>query len=152
LLERQPDRRIDDEQTDDKGQQPECGQVEVKTVGEAFEIALGTWLDQAQFFADDRFERRMRAFDFADQQAGHLIRHVEEPLRDADVNHQHPGHQLRLRVQRRQRQAAARHRHSIFRKIELAEHLRRDQCFSRRRQKRLQVRLSDRRRIAHFSG
>ena len=41
LLEGKSDRRIDDEQPDKERQQPERGQVQVKTVGEAFEIAFG---------------------------------------------------------------------------------------------------------------
>ena len=40
LLEGEPDRRIDDEQADKERQQSERGQVQVKTVGEAFEVGL----------------------------------------------------------------------------------------------------------------
>ena len=89
-------------------QQAERRQVEMKTVGEAFEIALRIRLDQPEFVAGDVFERRALAFGFADQQPGNLIRHFQQPLRDADIDHQHAGHQLRLHAQRRQRRAAAR--------------------------------------------
>ena len=55
LLEGKPDRRIDDEQSDKERQQAERGQVEVKTVGEAFEVALRIRLDQAQCCRRRRF-------------------------------------------------------------------------------------------------
>ncbi len=76
LLERQSDRRIDDEQADEKRQQAERGQVEMKAVGQAFEIALGIGGDQTQPVADDRFERRARALGFADQQPRDLVRAI----------------------------------------------------------------------------
>ena len=78
----------------------------MKAVGEPFEIAFGVRRDQTQFVADDIFQRRMFAFGLADQQPRKLIRHVQQILRDADVDDQHAGHQLRLHAQRRQCRAA----------------------------------------------
>jgi hypothetical protein len=40
----------------------------VKAVGEAFEITLRVWLDQAQFVADDGFKRRAPGLGLADQE------------------------------------------------------------------------------------
>ena len=78
----------------------------MKTVGEAFEIAFGIGCDQAQFVADDIFQRRGLALGLADQQPRKLIRHFQQILRDADIDHQHAGHQLRLHAKRRQCDAA----------------------------------------------
>ena len=122
----------------------------MKAVGEAFEVALRVRLDQTQFVAGDCFKRRAFAFGLADQQAGNLIRHVQEPLGDADIDHQHVGHQLRLHAQRRQYGAAVRRRCRAFRQIEVGEHFGRHQRLSRRRHEGLQVGPSDRRRIADF--
>jgi hypothetical protein len=89
-------------------------------------------------------------FGFADQKPGNPIRHVEKPLRNADINHQHTGHQLRLHAQRRQGFSVACDGYRAFGQIEIGKHLRRDQRFSRRHQERLQIRSADRRRISHF--
>ena len=96
LLERQPNRRIDDEQADEERQQAERGQIEMKAVGQAFEVALGIGGDQPQPVAGDGFKRRARAFGLAEQQARNLVRPVQELLRDADIDHQHARHHLRL--------------------------------------------------------
>jgi hypothetical protein len=79
----------------------------VKTVGQPFEIALGVRFDQAQLVAGDGFERRALAFAGADQQTGNLIRDFQQLLGNADIDHQHSRHQLRLYAQRRQQAAVA---------------------------------------------
>jgi hypothetical protein len=122
----------------------------VKTVGEAFEIALRVRLDQTQFVAGDAFQRRVFCFGLADQQAGDLIRHFQQPLGHADIDHQHARHQLRLHAQRRQQRAVARKRRRAFRQIEIGKHFRRHQHFAGRRDEGLQAGSSDRGRIADF--
>ncbi len=47
LFEGEADRRIDDEQPDEEGQQAERGEVEMETVGEAFEVGLRIGSHQA---------------------------------------------------------------------------------------------------------
>ena len=152
MLEGEANRRIDDEQPDDKGQQAERRQVEVKAVGEAFKIALRIRFDQPKLVADDIFERCALALGVADQEPGNLIRLFQELLRRPDIDHQHTRHELRLDAQRRQQGAAACLRRRAFRQLEIGKHLGRDQRFSRRRKERLQVSLSDRGRIAYFGG
>ena len=78
----------------------------METVGEPFEVAFGVRCDQTQFVADDIFQRGVFALGLADQQPRKLIRHFQEILRDADVDDEHAGHQLRLHAQRRQCHAA----------------------------------------------
>ena len=56
----------------------------MKTVGETFEIAFRIGGDQTQLIAGDAFQRRKLAFGLADQQAGKLVRHFQQMLRDAD--------------------------------------------------------------------
>ena len=124
----------------------------MKAVREAFEIALGIRLDQAEFVAGNIFERRALAFGLADQKPGNLIRQFEQPLGNADIDHQHIGHKLRLDAQRRQQRAVACQRRDAFCQLEFGKRLRRHQHFSRRRHERLQPCLPDRRRISHFRG
>ena len=78
-------------------------------------------LDQPQFVAHDIFERRALALCVADQEPGYQVRHFEQPLRDADVDHDDAGHQLRLYVQRRQQGAVARQRRAAFRQVEYVD-------------------------------
>ena len=68
LFEGEPDRGIDDEEADHERQQPECGQVEMKTVGQPLEIAFGVGRDALQLVAGDIFERFDPALGLADQQ------------------------------------------------------------------------------------
>jgi hypothetical protein len=105
LLQRKTDSRIDDEQSDDKRQQAERRQVEVKAVGEAFEIALRIRLDQVELVAGDFFKAARGLRLALPTRAGNLIRHFQQPLGDADIDHQHIGHKLRLDAQRRQQRA-----------------------------------------------
>ena len=67
----------------------------MKAVGEPFEIALRIRFDQTKFVAHHRFERRAVAFGLPDQQPGNLIRHFQQALGDADIDHQNAGHELR---------------------------------------------------------
>jgi hypothetical protein len=124
----------------------------MKTVSEAFQIARRIRLDQVELVAGDGFERRVRALCLANQQAGHLIRHVQQPLGDADIDHQHARRELRLDAQRRQQHAAAGGRRGAFAQLEIAQRFRRHQHFSRRRHEGLQACASDRGRVADFAG
>ena len=108
LLEGKPDRRIDDEEADEERQQAEGREVEVKAVGQALEIGRRVRLDQTQPVAGDALQRRARPLGLAEQQPRQLIRHVQDALRDADIDHEHVRHELRLHAQRRQHRAVVR--------------------------------------------
>jgi hypothetical protein len=124
LLEGEPDCGIDDEQADEERQHSECSEVEVKTVSQAFEIAFRAGLDVAELVAGHSVQRRARRPGLADQQPRNLIRHLQESLRDTDIDHQHAGHQVRLRAKRWQGGAAVRRWRSAFRKVQLGQRLR----------------------------
>src|SRR6185503_9583843 len=85
LLERQSDCGVDDEQAHDKRQQAESRQVQVKAVGEAFQIALRVRLNQLQPVTRDLLERNARTSCLAQQKARHLIGLFENPLGKADI-------------------------------------------------------------------
>ncbi len=78
----------------------------MKAVGEAFEIARCIRFDKPKLIADDGFERQAFLGSAPpDQQTGNPIRHFQQTLRDADIDHQHARHQLGLQFQRRQGRA-----------------------------------------------
>jgi hypothetical protein len=151
LFECEADGRIDDEQPDEEGQQAERRQIEMKAVGQALEIAFAVRRDQAQPIAGDGFKSRaIGAGFFSDQQPRDPVRHLQQALRDADVDHQHAGDQLCLRSQRRQDHAVVELWRGVFWQVEIGESLRRDQGLSRRQQERLQGSSRHRRRGACF--
>jgi hypothetical protein len=151
LLKGEPDRGIDDEKTDKERQQTECGQVQMKTVGEPFEIALRIGRDKAQFVAGNTFQRLTFAFGFANQQARKLPRHFQQILRDADIDDQHAGHQLRLHAKRWQDHAAIGRRCRALGELEVGKRLRRHQHLSRRRHEGLQIGCFDCGRVADLT-
>ena len=93
-------------------------------------------------------QRRARAFVLANQEPRNLIRLVQKPLRDADIDHQHVGHEPRLCLQRRQDRAATCRWRGALRKPKIRERFGRDQRLSGRRDEGLQARSPDRRRVA----
>ncbi len=124
----------------------------MKTVGEAFEVGLRIWFDQAKLVARYAFKRRAFACRLADQKSRELIRHLQQILRDADVDDQHAGHQVRLHAQRRQQCAAIGLGARALGEFEIGKRFRRHQHRARRRHEGLQIGLADRRRIADFRG
>jgi hypothetical protein len=105
----------------------------VKAVGEAFEVGLRIWFDQAKLVAGDAFKRRAFAGRLADQKPRELIRHLQQILRDADIDDQDAGHQIWLHTQRRQQCAAIGLRTRALRELEVGKRFRRDQHCARRR-------------------
>ena len=94
VLEGEANRGVDDEESDQERQQTERGQIEMKAVGEPFEIAFRVRFDQAELVAHDSFERGTVAFGLPDQQPGNLIRHFQQALGETDIDHQNTGHEL----------------------------------------------------------
>ena len=78
----------------------------MKTVGEAFEVGLRIGFDQAKLVAGNAFKGSAPARRLADQETRELIRHFQQALRDANVDDQYAGHQVRLHAKRRQQCAA----------------------------------------------
>ena len=152
LLEGKADRRIDDEQPDDKGQQAERGQVEVKTVGEAFEIALRIGRDQAELSPTTLSSgaRGPLALPISrrETRSGMSSSCCAMPISTTST----PGTSCGWTRERRQRHAAARRRRGAFRQVEIGQRFRRHQGFARRRQERLQTGFPDRGRIADFEA
>ena len=62
---------------------------------------------RCKLVADDARQWRGLALRFADQKPRDLVRLVEQPLRHADIDDEHVGHELRQHAQRRQFCAAA---------------------------------------------
>ena len=79
----------------------------METVGQALEIGLRVRLDQAELVADNAVEGGARTLRLAEQQTRQLVGLVQKLLRHPDIDHQHVGHELGLRMQRRQCRAAA---------------------------------------------
>ncbi|MHC2255436.1 hypothetical protein ACVILK_005128 [Bradyrhizobium embrapense] len=73
----------------------------METVGQPLEVGFGARLDQAKFFACHALQCRARRLGFSDQQARHLAGHLQDALRDADVDDERPGRKLRLHAQGR---------------------------------------------------
>ena len=124
----------------------------MKTVGEAFEVGLRIGFDQAQAVAGNAFKWRAPARRLADQEARELIRHFQQALRDADVDDQHAGHQVRLHAKRRQQGAAIGLGARALREFEIGKRFRRHQHRARRRHEGLQIGFADRGRVADFRG
>ena len=101
LLEGEAKRGVDDEQPHEKGEQPEGGEVEVKTARQSFEIGVLVRLDQPQRVADDAGER-LSAFRLQ-HQPRQALRAIQQPLRDADVDDQRSRRRGVQRARRRQR-------------------------------------------------
>jgi hypothetical protein len=125
----------------------------MKAVGQAFEIALRIRLDEAKLIAaqgtvQGAVQRIALPLGLADEQPRKLARSVQKPLCDADIDHQHVGHELRLHLQWRQRCATARRQRSALGTPEIGERLGRDQRLSGRRDEALQAGPSDGRRVA----
>ena len=122
----------------------------MKAVGQAFEVAFGVGLHETELVTCDISERRAWAIGLADQETGNLPGPVQKLLRNADIDHQHVRHELRLCLQRRQRYAIADRGRGVFRQMEIGKRFRCNQCLSRGRHESLQILSSDRRCIAHF--
>ena len=152
LLERKADRRIDDEQADEERQQAEGRQIEMKAVGEAFEVALGVGLRPDAAGRRRRF-RAARAGPWPCRSAGAksgpgLFRSCcAMPISTTST----PGTSCGCTLQRRQRCAVARSRRRAFRRdARSASVSGATSVCPGRRDEGLQAGSSDRRRIADF--
>ena len=149
LLETEPDRRMDDEESDQKRQQPERRQIEMKARGQALQIGLGAGFNQTQTIAGDILQRRARAGRLGvDQKPRNALRLSQNALREADVGDQHVRRKAGGDVQRRQPLAGLSRDRRTFLQPKLGRSLGRDQRLACGRQKVLQRLLDVRRNNA----
>ena len=104
---RKTDRGMNDEKPDDKRQQTEGRQIEMKAAGEAIQIAGLTRLDAPQAITHN-FLKRLAATDIlrSDQQPRDLTGHFQDRLRGADIDEQDARSKLILQSERRKRHPA----------------------------------------------
>ncbi|MNQ71576.1 hypothetical protein D3C85_862520 [compost metagenome] len=121
LFQGQADGRMHDEQADQKSQQAQRGQVEVKAVGQALQIlGVGGSL-QLQLAGEGVGQGRRACGEVLGQQhPRQLPGRMQQGLRLADVDHDHPGGQLHLYLQGRQALAIAAQRPFAAAQAELA--------------------------------
>ena len=120
----------------------------MEAVGEALQLGLRIRLDPLQLVADDARQWRGLALRLADQKPRDLVRLVQEPLRHADIDHEHVGHELRQHAQRRQFCAVADRRCRALLLLQIAQRLPRHQRLARRRDEAAQIGGAEARCIA----
>ena len=102
LFERQTEGGVDDEETDQKCEQAEGGEIEMKAVGQTREIAVLFGLDDPQLVARDRMKRRrIDPRIRRDDQTRQTCRPVKRFLRYADIDNDGARRRFRQRNKRR---------------------------------------------------
>ena len=114
-----------DEQTDQERKKAEGGEIEVKTVGQAGEIAIIIRRDEPQSIAGDWLKPRLvECLLIEDNESRELSGSIEQALRDADVDDDCAGRRFGERRKRRELLSAFGLRLCALRKIKPAQGLR----------------------------